>query len=56
MPKIPERMDLFKIHPGLVDRSYTLNPKREELIGGGDLENGMTVLICGFKAKIAVNT
>jgi hypothetical protein len=45
MVKVSDRLNLFNIHPGLVDRTYTMNPKREELIGGGDLENGMTVLI-----------
>lgn len=45
MGQNPARLNLLNIHPGLVDRTYGMNPKREELIGAGDLENGMTVLI-----------
>lgn len=43
-----ERLDLFKIHPGLVDKFYTMNPKTEILLqNGGELKNDMTVLLAG---------
>lgn len=45
MGKFPEKLNLLNIHPGLVDRTYGMRPDREKLIGSGDLENGMTVLI-----------
>lgn len=41
----PVRLNLLSIHPGLVDRTFSLDPKREQLINSSDLENGMTVLI-----------
>lgn len=44
-PKRPENKNLFDVYPGLVDRYYSMNPLTEMLVGGGDLEEGMTVLL-----------